>query len=433
MKNNDNYHPKQFRKVKHILVASLLVACVVQLANLGFEYSHISKKYLIEASQNAEPEIIADQTNYAQMIKDTREYVREQDYARAATNLDLLMKSNKDKILLEVAKIRIRKDTPLYSHKIANEILLSLVKVEELRGEAAFLLARHHMNSLDYQTQTKAKDLLHRALEWRFDKAHAYLGDIYSKGIGTNKQLILALAHYEQAATAFSAAPIIAFARRIASMRAGEVDCGINPKRIVARHLPSLQTEARGDRVSAAKELGRIFYKGKLVERDIDEARKWLSVAAATGNAGAMRDLAMLELKFPTSDEAMDTAISLLEKSAKAGNASAYTSLGRIYLKEKTPEMEEKAIKAFETAARSGHKAAIKELAKINETINDNIGVDPIVTGSISSNATMPSIPPQKARISAEILNAAKFEDDGSLLCKKPDPENFNLIIDYIE
>jgi len=414
---------------KAIFLSALIAAAAVQLANTGFYYFTTEPEIDVIAENTVEPEIQFDETDYAQILKDTRVLVQNQNYSEAAKKLDLLTGSDNKKILLQIAKIRIRRDTPLYSYKTASEILLSLINEKLLRGEAAFLLGRHHMRSIDYAMQKKAAPLLYQAIEWEFEIAHSYLGDIYSKGIGAPKKLVIALAHYENAATAFSAAPILAFARRIASFKAGEVDCGINPERIAKNHLPSLQIEARGGKISAAKELGRIFHKGKLVERDIKEARKWLTDAANSGDAGALRDLALLEMRFPTSEKSLEKAISLLEKSANAGNAAAYTSLGRIYLKEQTLEMDEKAIKAFETAARSGHKPALKELASLEQKVSQNFGVDTIITGSISSDANKTASPISKELLAASSQDLPVSDD----ICEMPSSQNFKSIRAYFE
>jgi len=424
----------KFSTAKNLIIPAVIAAVTVQVANLGYHYYNSEKPLPEELPKQVQILPKIDETNYAVILKETRDLVLNQNYAQAAMKLDTLVKSKKNKILLEVAKIRIRRDTPLYSYELASKILLSLIDVTALRGEAAFLLARHHMRALDEHTQSKATALLHQAIEWEYEKAHAYLGDVYSKGIGTPQQLVIALSHYEDAATRFSAAPIVAFARRIASFKAGEIDCGIKAHRIVERHLPSLQIEARGGKVSAAKELGRVFYKGKLIERDISEARKWLTSAANTGDSGAMRDLALLEMKFPASDSSMDIAISLLEKSAKAGNPSAYTSLGRIYLKEKTPEMEKKAIEAFETAALSGHKAAIGELAALNEKFDENIGVDPVVTGSISSPSPSSTASDSNAYPSQEITDTSNQKARiKAPICELPEESKYNNVSAYLE
>lgn len=417
-----------------LALTAFVAAGSVQLVNSGTEHFTAKTKNDVITQQALGPEIKFDNTNYVQVLREARDLVREQDYSEAAKKLDILNGSDNKKILLEVAKIRIRKDTPLYSYSIASEILLSLINDKALRGEAAFLLARHHMRAVDFETQKKSAPLLHQAVEWEFEIAHSYLGDVYSKGIGKPRKLVVALAHYEKAATAFSAAPIIAFARRIASLKAGEVDCGINPERIVARHLPSLQIEARGGKISAAKELGRIFHKGKLVKRDIPEARKWLTDAVNSGNPGAMRDLAILEMKFPTSENSMDKAISLLEQSANAGNAAAYTSLGRIYLKDQTPEMDEKAIEAFETAARSGHKPALKELSQLEVKLSGSLDIDPIVTGSISNETNSSGTTSPQTIISTSLLNAAnETVIETHDVCEMPEPKDFNNIRAYFE
>jgi len=414
-----------------LALTAFITAVSVQFVNYGFDYLTAKPEVDAVTQYTLGPEIQFDETNYSEVLKEARELVQNQNYSEAAKRLDILVESENEKILLAVAKIRIRRDTPLYSYRQASEILLSLKNNQTLRGEAAFLLARHHMRAIDYETQKKSAPLLHQAVEWEFEIAHSYLGDVYSKGIGNPKKLVIALAHYENAAITFSAAPIIAFARRIASMNAGEVDCGIQPERIVNRYLPSLQIEARGGKISAAKELGRTFHKGKLVKRDIPEARKWLTDAVNSGDAGAMRDLAILEMKFPTSEASLDKAVTLLEKSANAGNAAAYTSLGRIYLKEQTSEMDKKAIEAFEIAARSGHKPALKELAKLETKLSGDPGIDHVVTGSISVGANTSSARPV---ISANLLDAAndiapKTDD----ICAMPSEEDFKNIHAYFE
>jgi len=117
----------KFSTAKNLIIPAVIAAVTVQVANLGYHYYNSEKPLPEELPKQVQILPKIDETNYAVILKETRDLVLNQNYAQAAMKLDTLVKSKKNKILLEVAKIRIRRDTPLYSYELASKILLSLI------------------------------------------------------------------------------------------------------------------------------------------------------------------------------------------------------------------------------------------------------------------------------------------------------------------
>lgn len=96
------------------------------------------------------------------------------------------------------------------------------------------------------------------------------------------------------------------------------------------------------------------------VEKDYEQAGKWLSLAAASGDGGALYLLGVTKHRSGDYGEALVN----YEKAAESGYSSGYYQLARMYYSGIGVQKDRKrAYELFEEAARRGHVFARREIA----------------------------------------------------------------------
>ncbi|ACP20977.1 sel1 repeat protein [Candidatus Amoebophilus asiaticus 5a2] len=128
-------------------------------------------------------------------------------------------------------------------------------------------------------------------------------------------------------------------------------------------YLRELKKEAKKGNIKAQLELGRNYKAGLGVEEDLDEAEKWLRIAAEKyDNPDAQFELAEI---LPSIKE--DEKFNFYSKSASNGHVPAMYKLGETYSigSELVAKDENEAIRWYTEAASKGHAAAAYALAKI--------------------------------------------------------------------
>ena len=235
------------------------------------------------------------------------------------------------------------------------------------RGETAYGLGRLFQLSRGPDCNSVAIQWFKKALQWNFKKASMQLAFHYERGLGVEQDIKQARVYYEIAVRASYEQAMLAYARLLKEGRYGIVPDLARAFNLSERAMVSLASKARGGSGSAAKQLGRIYRKGKLVPVDMKLARKWLLRAARLGSTGGMHDLAHLMLYAPEIKSENDEALAWLRLAAKQGHSGAMTALGRFHLKEKYGLKQFGAVRWFQMGVALEHSGAMEELARLYE------------------------------------------------------------------
>lgn len=250
----------------------------------------------------------------------------------------------------------------------AREISLRAVQYGfSYRGETAYALGRLFQLSHGPDCNSIAVQWFKKALQWNFKKASVQLALHYERGLGVEQDIKQARVYYEMAIRAGYEKAMLTYARLLKEGRYGVVPDPARAFELSERAMVSLASKARGGSGSAAKQLGRIYRKGKLVPVDLKLARKWLLRSARLGSTGGMHDLARLMLYDPKNETENDEALAWLRLAAKQGHGGAMTALGRFHLKEKYGLGRSEAVGWFQMAVALEHGGAMEELARLHE------------------------------------------------------------------
>lgn len=113
----------------------------------------------------------------------------------------------------------------------------------------------------------------------------------------------------------------------------------------------------------AQSEVGFMYYEGKVLPKDPEQAIYWTKMAADAVHVPAIMNLAYFyKIGFGVSKDSTQ-AIALLEKVGRAGNANGYYNIGSMYaLGEGVEASYEKAKPYFEKAAAMKHVPALSTL-----------------------------------------------------------------------
>lgn len=138
-----------------------------------------------------------------------------------------------------------------------------------------------------------------------------------------------------------------------------------NPMRETMRFNPA-KPEATNARIDAAMALAHLYQHGGEVERDWDEAEKWLARAAEFGFVPAWNSLAVAYLSADSGHGDVSRAIDYFTRAAKAGYGPAAYNLGNLYdLGRHGVERDpDRARGYFSMAAEAGHPEAALAMAR---------------------------------------------------------------------
>ncbi|MEH6525374.1 MAG: tetratricopeptide repeat protein [Sneathiella sp.] len=252
--------------------------------------------------------------------------------------------------------------------KARHFLLLAVQYGFSFRGESAYELGRLFQRSQGKDCNTIAVEWFKKAMDWRFSRAALQLAIHYEKGLGVDQDFKEAVYYYERAITTGNEQAHLKFARLL---KDGKYGLRVDPERaqdLTSQALIQLDRKATAGSPSAAKQLGRLYRKGALVEQDLDMAEKWLRRAAYLGSNGGMHDLARLLLSNPTAEQQPQDAIFWLRKAAENGHSGAMTSLGRFHLEQKYGLPKQGAVHWFDRGVAAGHGGSMEELARLYET-----------------------------------------------------------------
>ena len=117
---------------------------------------------------------------------------------------------------------------------------------------------------------------------------------------------------------------------------------------------------------SAQYLVGRNYFKGKSVERNVEEAVKWFEMAAKQNHIRAQYQLGKIYLHGTGINKNLNYAFYYLQKAAERNHLESMYELGNYYLSGK-PENKQysKAVKWFEKAAARDHVLSMYALGKL--------------------------------------------------------------------
>lgn len=233
------------------------------------------------------------------------------------------------------------------------------------RGETAYELGRLFQRSSGERCAEIALQWFHKALSWDYPKAHVQLAKHYERGIGTERDLTRAFAHYEKAAIAGYPSSTINFARILLTGRYGTAPDAAQALFWAERAIAGLEKKARDGSASSAKTLGRLYRDGEFMSADPGLARDWFLRSADLGDAGAMHDLALMMLTRSDDEASVDEALKWLRLAAKAEHGGALTGLARLHLKERYGLDPASAVALLERGVDAGHPGAMEELGRL--------------------------------------------------------------------
>ncbi len=131
-----------------------------------------------------------------------------------------------------------------------------------------------------------------------------------------------------------------------------------DPEQKQSRYEEILTRAEQGD-AKAQYNLALMYYKGKGVPQDDQEAAKWYRKAAEQGNAKAQNNLGIMYYKGKGIPQNYQAAAKWYRKAAEQGDAKAQYNLGLMYYKGKgTPQNYQKVVKWFCKLAEQGDAKA---------------------------------------------------------------------------
>lgn len=249
--------------------------------------------------------------------------------------------------------------------KARNLLLQAVQRPFKDRARAAFELGRVYRLSKGEDCARIAFEWFTKAAKWGYEKAHNELGKSYARGIGVAPDIDQALKHYRIAAAHNSSSAVLQLVELLAK---GNATTPANPERALAvlnEFLPRLEVAARAGDARAARCIGRVYSNNIIMKPNLEEAIKWLAIAAGLGDAIAMHDMALLILETKKEFAAAEDIIELLNESIERDYSAAITTLGRLHLQEKFGLPSRKAVKLFERGVIAGHPGSMEELGRL--------------------------------------------------------------------
>lgn len=233
------------------------------------------------------------------------------------------------------------------------------------RGETAYEIGRLYQQSSGDDCNTIAVAWFHKALTWKFVKAHVQLASHYRYGLGVDQDIQSALYHYEQAGIAGYPSSTIKYAQWLLKGGRG-IDADPESARYWGRRaMVGLRTKANDGSASAAKTLGRIYRDGVFMPADLAETERWFRRSSRLGDSGGMHELAQFLLREPQSEARTKEALEWLGMASELGHGGAVTALGRLHLKKTFGLSEEGAVAWFEKGITLRHPGSMAELARL--------------------------------------------------------------------
>jgi len=260
-----------------------------------------------------------------------RGFVKAKDWQKAADILDKNAVGANVQAKYEYAMLFAKGwGVPRDLEKARNLLLQAVQRPFKDRAKAAFELGRVYRMSKGVDCSRIAFEWFTKSAEWGYTKAHNELGKSYSRGIGVRQNIELALKHYRIAAVHKSSSAVLPLIELLAK---GSASVPANPERAAA-----------------------ILHEFML---------RWLAMAAGSGDAIAMHDMAMLIMETKKEQANKADVMELLNESARRDYAAATTTLGRLHLKRKFGLPQRKSVEFFNKGIVAGHPGSMEELGRL--------------------------------------------------------------------
>lgn len=253
------------------------------------------------------------------------------DYEQAADDLAFAAKSGHPRALMVYGDLFARgrgvERDPVRAEQLYKE---AHSKSSNYRGKIAFAYGRLLLAGGDGPSGTleadpeRASTLLVEAFRKGQVRAAKSLGDIYDRGIGTDRDVQKAIDYYDQVAEVDATA-----ARRLAHLL---VETGAPESRVASvagMAVSQLEAQAENGKSRAWIQLADIFTRDRIVDPDPERAIGYLENVTGDDDPAVMVRLASLYGK--SGDTAQER--SMLRKAADMGNKKAQTKLAKLFLK----------------------------------------------------------------------------------------------------
>ncbi|MBL4740131.1 MAG: sel1 repeat family protein [Sneathiella sp.] len=233
------------------------------------------------------------------------------------------------------------------------------------RGETAYELGRLFQRSKGADCNIVAIEWFKNALKWNYVKAALQLAIHHEKGLGVEPDMDRASSFYEIVVAAENEQAMIKYARLLINHKYASKLDPAKSEALVNQAMILLKRKAHAGSGTAAKQLGRLYRRGKLVFQDNSKAKKWLMKAAHLGSTGGMHDYAHILLADTKHPERHPEAIQWLRSAADRGHGGSMTALGRFHLDEKYNLTRAASVMWFERGSEVPHGGSLEELARL--------------------------------------------------------------------
>ena len=232
-----------------------------------------------------------------------------------------------------------------------------------LRGKIAYEIGKLFQKSVGEDCDRLAFEWFIKSLQWGHAKAHLMLARHYERGIGVEQDFRAALHHHRSAALAGHESAMLVYATWLAT-GTNDTDVDTELSRTWAlRAMAMLERKAANGSSTAAKQLGRLYRDGILIDEDLAAAASWFRRGAELRDPSAMHDYALLKLNQMSPDEDGQEVIRWLRTSAELGYGGAMTALGRMHLKQQFNLPRAGAIEWLEAGVTANHPGSMAELS----------------------------------------------------------------------
>lgn len=180
----------------------------------------------------------------------------------------------------------------------------------------------------------KAQKYFDEAAKSEHVYAMYFLGIMHQKGLGVEKNTHIARDYFERAVN--SSSEIDINLRRqiyniLSKMSLLFVQKGQDIDANNAKYLQYLTQASEIGCHNAQKEMGDIYFKGKIIASDYKEAAKYYALAAAQGNAEAQNNLAIMHIKGCGVEKNYEKALSFFRNAAEQGLRNGLRGLAYMY------------------------------------------------------------------------------------------------------
>jgi hypothetical protein len=185
------------------------------------------------------------------------------------------------------------------------------------------------------------------------------------------------------------------------------------------RELERLKHLAEQGDARAQIALAGMYYDGRGVDQNFQEAFRLYRKAAAQGEAGAQYALGGMYYLGQCVQKDLTEAANWFKKAASQNHPEAQRALGFAYDRgQGVPRNREEAIKWFSKAARMGHKGALKTLKKMGVPLDDEAASEPMNVPEpeledLDAGLQQKSEPPQKSPEEAEVDRLIELSHQG--------------------